>query len=236
MIGLNLLPDVKKEFLKAQKTRNTVISLSILSMFVAGGLTVFLALFVYVGQSAAINAVKDDINTKQKTLEGKTEITKYLTIQNQLSTLKLLEGKDYRILYSRLFDYLLQLNPAVPNDIQLGSAKVENDGTSIAIQGSTRDFHALDTFKNTLEKAKLTYVSGSESTEVNLFSEINLKSAALSQTNSKSFVSFEFELTYSREIFSPELTQFQLTVPKLTISDAQNNAPSELFGTSGGTN
>jgi len=84
MIGINLLPDVKKEFLKAQRTRNTVISLSILIMFVAGGLTVFLALFVYVGQTTAINVVKGDIDTKQKTLGEKPEITKYLTIQNQL--------------------------------------------------------------------------------------------------------------------------------------------------------
>lgn len=236
MIGLNLLPDVKKEFIKAQRTRNTVISLSILSMFVAGGLTVFLALFVYVGQNTAINVVKGDITKKQATLESKTEIAKYLTIQNQLGTLKVLESKDYRILYSRLFDYLLQLNPAAPNSVQLGSLKVLSEGSAINIQGTTSDFHALDTFKNTLEKSTLTYSSGTDSLQVALFSEVNLKSASLSQSNSKSFVAFEFDLTYSAEIFSPEITQFQLTVPKLTISDAQNNAPSELFGTNGGAN
>ena len=233
MIGLNLLPDVKKEFIKAQRTRNTVISLSILTMFVAGGLTVFLALFVYVGQSTAINAVKSDVSKKQTTLENKTEITKYLTIQNQLSALGVLHGNEYKILYSRLFDYLLQLNPSAPNNVQLGSVKVMNEGTSINIQGTTQDFHALDTMKNTLEKAKLTYKSGTESKEVPLFSQVNLKSASLSQTNTKSSVSFEFELTYTPDIFSPDVTEFQLTVPKQTISDAQNNAPSELFG---GTN
>jgi hypothetical protein len=236
MIGLNLLPDVKKEFIKAQRTRNTVISLSILSMFIAGGLTVFLALFVYVGQNTAINAVKADIDTKQVTLEGKAEIAKYLTIQNQLGTLKVLEGKEYRILYSRLFDYLLQLNPAAPNSVQLGSLKVLADGTSINVQGTTSDFHALDTFKNTLEKSMLSFSSGDETQEVNLFSKVNLKTAALSQSNAKSFVSFEFELTYSAEIFSPDVTQFQLTIPKQVISDSQNNAPSQLFGASEGSN
>lgn len=236
MIGLNLLPDVKKEFLKAQRMRNTVISFSILSMFVVGGLTVFLALFVYVGQGTAITLAKNDIKTKQATLEGKPEITKYLTIQNQLAALKVLHGDQYKVLYSRLFDYLPQLNPSAPNNVQLGSVKVASDGTTINLSGTTQDFHALDTFKNTLEQAKLTYKSGDETKEVSLFSNVTLKSAGLSQNNSASSVSFEFDLTYTPDIFSPSVTGFQLTVPKLVISDAQTNAPSELFGTSGGSN
>lgn len=236
MIGINLLPDVKKEFLKAQRTRNTVISLSILSMFIAGGLTVFLALFVYVGQGTAIKFVNDDIDKKQATLESKTEIAKYLTIQNQLAALRTLHGKDYKILYSRLFDYLPQLNPAAPNNIHLSSVRVTSDGTLVAVQGTTQDFHALDTFKNTLIEAKITYADGEETKEVPLFSEVTLKNAALAQIESGSAVSFEFELVYSGDIFSPELTNFQLVVPKLTISDAQNNAPSELFSTTGGSN
>lgn len=236
MIGLNLLPDVKKEFLKAQRTRNTVIGISILSIFIAGGLTVFLALFVYVGQSTAITAVKGDIAKKQKTLEGKTEITKYLTIQNQLKSLKVLHSKDYKVLYSRLLDYLPQLNPSAPNNVQLGSVKVMTEGASIGIQGTTQDFHAIDTFKSTLENARFSYKSGNDTVEVALFSEVILSSAALSRdNNNRSNVAFEFELTYSSEIFSPEVKEFQLIVPKLTISDAQNNAPSELFS-NGGSN
>lgn len=236
MIGLNLLPDIKKEFLKAQRMRNMVISLSILTMLVAGGLTVFLALFVYVGQGAVIEAAKRDITTKQAEFAGKAEVTKYLTIQNQLASLKVLHGVDYKTLYSRLFDYLPQLNPSAPNSVQLGSVTVMNEGTSIAIRGTTQDFHALDTFKNTLENAKLTYKSDNETKDVNLFSDVVLKSASLVQESSKSGVTFEFNLTYAAEIFSPELKDFQLTVPKLTISDAQNNAPSELFGGNGGSN
>lgn len=236
MIGLNLLPDVKKEFLTAQRMRNTVISLSILAMFVAGGVTVFLALFVYVGQNTAINLAKSDIDKKQKTLEDKAEITKYLTIQNQLKALKVLHSKDYKLLYSRLFDYLPQLNPTAPSSVQLSLVKVASEGDSISVQGATQDFRALDTFKNTLEKAKLTYKSGTDTVDTDLFSKVVLKSAALSQDSAKTNVSFEFTLTYNPEIFSPDVTEFQLTVPKLTISDAQNNAPSQLFGNSGGSN
>lgn len=235
MIGLNLLPDVKKEFIQAQRMRNTVISMAILSMLIAGGVTVFLALFVYVGQNTAINVVKSDIDKKQATFAAKPEVTKYLTIQNQLSTLKVLHNKDYKILYSRLLGYLPQLNPSSPNNVQLGLVKTDAEEALITIQGTTQDFHALDTFKNTLEQAKLSYQTGDETEEINLFSTVTLKSASLSQTASQSKVSFEFDLIYAPDIFSPEFTNYQVTVPKLTISDAQTNAPSELFG-SGGSN
>lgn len=236
MIGLNLLPDVKKEFIQAQRMRNTVISASIIAMFVAGGVTVFLALFVYVGQNTAIDAVKQDITKKQAVLVAKPEITKYLTIQSQLAALRVLHSKDYKVLYSRLLDYLPQLNPSAPNTVQLGAVKVLTDGATITIRGTTQDFQAVDTFKNTLEQATLTYTADAKQHAVNLFSKVTLTSAALSQSNSKSTISFEFELTYSPEIFSPEATAIQLTVPKLTISDAQTNAPSELFGSGGGSN
>lgn len=231
MIGLNLLPDVKKEFIKAQRTRNMVISFSILSMLIVGGLTVFLALFVYVAQNQAIGMVKDDINKNQKTLEGKPEINKYLTIQNQLAQLQTLHDKDHKEIYSRIFDYLVKLNPAAPYSVGLGSVKVMKDTNIIDIEGSTTtpQMQSLDVFKNTLEKATLTYTVDGEKKEVPLFSEVVLKSASLSQSGNNRGVSFEFELTYSSEAFWPNVKDVVLSVPKQAISDAQNNAPSELF-------
>lgn len=236
MIGLNLLPDVKKEFLKAQRTRNTVISLSILAMLIAGGVTAALVLFVYVGQNAAIGLTKSSIVNKQATLASKPEIGKYLTIQNQLDALKVLHGKDTEIVYSRLFDYLLQLNPAAPNNVQLGDVKIAKDGTTVAMQGTTKSFESLEIFKNTLENASVTYKVGGTSNTTKLFTDVKLKSASLSQDSSRRGVAFEFSLVYEPNAFSPEVTNIQLSVPKLTISDAQNNAPSQIFSDSGSSN
>lgn len=231
MIGLNLLPDVKKEFLKAQRTRNMVISFSILAMFIAGGFTVFLAVFVYVGQGKAIDMVKQDIAKNQTTLENKPEINKYLTIQSQLSALQSLHDKDHQVIYSRIFDYLVKLSPAAPYGVALGSVKVAKDTTTIDVQGSTnsQQMQGLDVFKNTLEKAKLSYTADGKTTEVALFSSVVLKSASLSQDGGAKGVSFEFELTYTPEAFWPNVTNIELIVPKQTVSDSQNNAPSELF-------
>lgn len=231
MIGLNLLPDVKKEFVKAQRTRNQVISFSLLSMMIAGGFVVFLGLFVYVGQGKAIDIVKSDIAKNEKTLEGKTEINKYLTIQNQLSQLQTLHDSSHVGEYSRLFDYLVKLNPAAPNSVGLGSVNLTQATSTITLQGATTSakVQSLDVFKNTLENAMLTYTYNGETLEKTLFSSVTLKSASLSQTSTSNVVSFEFELKYSPEAFWPGVTNVELVVPKQTISDAQTNAPSELF-------
>lgn len=231
MIGLNLLPDVKKEFLKAQRTRNMVISFSILAMFIVGGLTVFLAVFTYIGQGKAVDMVKQDIAKNQSTLESKPEINKYLTIQSQLSALQTLHDKDHQVIYSRIFDYLTKLTPAAPYSIGLGSVKMAQEANAIDIQGSTnsQQMQGLDVFKNTLEKAKLSYTVDGKTTQVAFFSSVVLKSAALSQDGGTKGISFEFELTYTPEAFWPNVTNIELIVPKQTISDAQNNAPGELF-------
>jgi len=44
MIEINLIPDVKQEFIRAQKVRNAAITFSILAGIVAGGIVVVLVL------------------------------------------------------------------------------------------------------------------------------------------------------------------------------------------------
>lgn len=225
MIGLNLLPDVKKEFMSAQRTRNFVISLSIVGMVVAIGVVVLLALVVHVGQETAINLQKDSIKKNQSELESKPEIEKYLTIQNQLKSLGVLHDQEHKFVYSRFFVYMVNLNPAEPNSVNLGNMKVASDTKTISLQGTTASFSGLNVFKSTLERAILKYRVEETDYEKPLFSEVTLKSAALSEVNNSSVVSFEFNLTYTPEAFQPNVTNPQLIIPRITISDSEQNAP-----------
>lgn len=235
MIGLNLLPDVKKEFIKAQRTRNTVIGISTMSMMIAVGLTIFLALFVYLGQTTAINLAKDDIASKQKELESKPEIGKYLTIQNQLNALNKLHGSENKIVYSRLLDYLPLVNPAPPNNFKVTTIKVTSEDTLIVLNGVSGDFQAVNVLKTTLENTKIVYKSDDSSKSIKLFSKVEVKSASLSKDSSVPGVTFEFALTYSKEAFSPDSKEIIIEVPKLTVSDSKDNAPVSLFEEGGDT-
>ena len=234
MIELNLLPDVKKEFINAQRTRNTVISLSILVTIAAGVITLLLAISVYGGQTAIIAVQTDSIKKKESELQKKPEINKYLTVQNQLKNIDSLHSS--KMIYSQLFGYLQSLNPAAPNNIALNSVKVSKDELSVELMGNVKDFAALTVFKTTLESASLKYSEGDsdQTTTSKLFDSVTLAEAGLKNTDSGAVVNFTIRLTYPAVIFAPSTKSPQVVVPSQVTSDADRNAPKEIFGSNPG--
>jgi DNA-binding helix-hairpin-helix protein with protein kinase domain len=113
MIQINLIPDVKREFIHAQKMRRATISISILVGIAAVGIIIALALVL--GSQAIYQAtLSSSIDSEYKKLSGTENINTALTIQNQLQTVSSLNGK--KSIDSRLLDVLAAINPAAPND------------------------------------------------------------------------------------------------------------------------
>ena len=231
MIELNLLPDVKKEYLNAQRTRNTVISGSIIATIAAGVITVILASTVYIGQNAVIALQKNSVKEKNEKLKSQPEIEKYLTVQNQLKHIAALH--DGKFLYSRAFTYLQALNPATPNNVALASVSLIKEGTTLDVEGTARNFEALTTFKATLESANLRYTTGDSTEEqsVRMFTTVSLLDAGLRTVDGGSLVGFRLQLTYPDTIFLKATKNGKVEVPSLVTSDGDRNAPKELFGT-----
>ena len=218
MIGLNLLPDVKKEHLKAQHSRNMVVGGSILTIFAAIGFTVLLAAFVFGGQKLVIDNLTKQITDNQEILSNKPDVDKYLTVQNQLSALEALH--DQKSIYSRVFSYLQKLNPAAPDSMVVTAVAVDKATSMISMQGTTADFKSLDVVQNTLKSAKVVYRQNETDNEKPLFSEVTLVSATLSQSgqNQAPVVTFDFQLAFLPEAFMPTATNIDIVVPKLTPS------------------
>ena len=164
MISINLLPDVKKELLRIRRERNLVVSISILA--VGGSIA---ALVVLGGILGGLNIAKvvmeNGINKNKATINSAIEdkqLNEYLTIQNQLAQIDGL--KDQQLVYSRIMDYLVELNPASPNNAELSTVSLEmSDGAVAAtLEGKTQDFEALNVYKTTLASAELVYEEKSE--------------------------------------------------------------------------
>lgn len=229
MIELNLLPDVKKEFLKAQRTRNTVVSGSIMASLIAGGLIAFLATTVYVAQAGMINNQRSQVKDLHSQLMGKSELNKYLAIQSQLEAVSKVSGG--RSLYSRLFDYLLQLNPSAPSNVTLYSVDIDKTASTMVLTGSASTFEAVNNYKNTLELATLTYTVAGAPTTKPMFSSVVADQPSLATDGGKTTASFKFTVTFEPDAYDPAITDVKVNVPKLVTSDADQNAPKDLFGT-----
>lgn len=230
MIELNLLPDVKKEFIKAQRTRNTVITGAIFTTIIAGGLVVLLALTVYGGQAVFIATRTNDIKKAQQELSSIPEIDKYLTVQNQLSNIDALHSDKY--LYSRIFTYLQQVNPSNPNNVALSSVEATKEGDTIAIKGTARNFDAVNIFQETMLQAQLRYKTDGTDQTMPLFQDVTLTNTALVNVDGRTLTTFEFTLTVDKTAFLASSTDVNVTVPSVTTSDADKNAPRAVFGTS----
>lgn len=230
MIELNLLPDVKKEFIKAQRTRNVVVSGAIITTIVAAGAVAFLATTVYGAQSLLITNLNKDIKNNHQKLASKNEINKYLAIQSQLESLDQVSGQ--RAIYGRVFDYLQQLNPAPPSNITIYSLELLQEGNSIKLTGSANNFEAVNNFKYTLENASLVFTKDGQEQKLPLFSAVVAGQPALTTTNGITLANFTFDLTYAPEAFSKDTPNPKISVPKLVTSDGDQNAPKELFGNS----
>ena len=225
MIELNLLPDVKKEFIRAQRTRNMVISGAIFVCIVAAGAVALLATTVYGAQNVWIANLKKEIN-------------KYLAIQSQLNALDI--KAQERSVYERLFDFLPQLNPAPPFNVTIYDFDLVKDTSTITMSGSADSFEAVNNFKYTLEQAKLKYkLEDGTTNETELFTNVTSSAPTLSTTNGGQVKAiFDFTITFTPEAFDQAHKDITIIVPKLVTSDGDRNAPKELFGvdpqTSGG--
>ncbi len=239
MIQLNLLPDIKKQLLHAQMQRNLVISVCIIITIVAGSVILLLG-GIMGGQALQKNNLTQSIEDSKTAIAKKqsdSQLDQYLTVQNQLSKISSL--KSQQLNYSRVFDYLRQLNPAAPNSVSLGSVKItapgsssstgttESTGVTIELQGETANYSSLNVFKSTLSLATFSYApkEGANVETKPLFVSVTVASSSL--TNDK--LSFSIIAVFDTAVFSSDSVDIKLDIPNETTSDSDRNSPSNIF-------
>ncbi|MEZ6330533.1 MAG: hypothetical protein R3B12_00730 [Candidatus Saccharimonadales bacterium] len=84
MIQINLLPSIKAEYVKAQRTKRTVITISIIAVAVSLGVVGLLSSVAYGTQQLQLNNLKNDIAKSEQNIKDVKDLDKILTIQNQL--------------------------------------------------------------------------------------------------------------------------------------------------------
>jgi hypothetical protein len=231
-IQLNLLPDIKKEFINAQKTRALVMSVSILVTLGAIGLSVLLFIYVTFLQQLQITLATDDIKTKTEQLNSTQDLSKYLTIQNQLAALPELHAS--KGLYSRLFTFLPVLNPSSPNNLVLSQLQVSGSDKLVSFTGTTKSFESLNIFVDTLRNAQVTYKDASAQSQTSkIFDTVLVQNSNIDKSGGKApGVSFTVRATYLDPVFDARNTDMTASVPNIKTSQSVTESP-KLFGGGG---
>lgn len=221
MVQFNLLPDVKLEYLKAQRTKRSVMMASISLTSLAVFVLILLFLIVNVFQKQHISNLDDDIQSKISQLEAVEDLDRVLTVQNQLNSLtQLHEGRPAA---SRLYDYLVQLTP---QDAKISEVSVDFAANSITISGSAGSLETVNRFTDIL---KFTEYSDGELSE-RAFSGVVLSEFGVEQGGNSSHgrTSYSIQFAYQPAIFDNTKT-VSLQVPSIISTRSVVETPTDLF-------
>jgi hypothetical protein len=240
MIEINLLPDVKREYLKLQHNKRLVFmacfalaAVALLFLGITGG--------IVVTQGVLKQSARDKIQTNytqlvsEKDSDGAPSINRLLTLQRDVVEVNQIYGE--LPVTSRLFDFFEQVNVPSPNNAILDRIVVTADGQiTAALAGSIASFSALDTYKASLQSAEFVSKQHPDKKDAQkLFDSVQVNSSSLS--SQRNVVSFRIQITFNPEAFEllttdggnqqVLLTGVRAYVPNQVTSDAQANT--EVF-------
>ena len=207
MIEINLVPDVKQELIKAQRIRFTVITSAIFVGVASVGVVVALALYIFGVQALRGVSLDNDIKKKGDDFAKVPDLSKTLTIQNQLAKISNLNNN--KNIDSRIFDFLVGVLPQ-PNNVQISDLSIDSSTKTITINGqSAEGYAAAEVFKKTIEGVKVGYIGindkpNTKPKQLALASDISLSDTSYGEDSSGvKVLRFTLSFTYVDELFSP---------------------------------
>ena len=232
MIQINLLPDVKRELIQAQRFRNIVISVSIVAAIVAVGVVVLLGVYVFGVQALRGKLSDDSIKTQFAKLSSQTDLDKALTLQNQIS--KVSASHENSTVDSRLFDILTTVISSSKQDIRVTTFSVDTTEGIITIEGEAPDgYKSLDALKKTLMATKFEYQTPgtTERQSIPLADQVMDGERSYGDSSSgDSVLRFNISFTYDPALLSRDSTTGKLIAPSVTnATDSALEVPSSIF-------
>ncbi|MBR3122493.1 hypothetical protein IKF28_03585 [Candidatus Saccharibacteria bacterium] len=154
---INLVPDIKGEMIKTLKLRNYIFFACIV---VAAASVVVTLLFGTIagGQSLAMNSKKEAIDKLSAKINSYTDLTDFLTIKDQLSSISSLNSNKQVL--SRTFDILSAMRPTGADTITISELSVNLseaeptfvfDAQANAGKEPYIDYNVLDSFKKSMQ-------------------------------------------------------------------------------------
>jgi Tfp pilus assembly protein PilN len=230
MIEINLVPDVKQELIKAQRIRSTVVSSAIFVAIVSVGIVALLAIYVFAVQTVRSAVADDAIKKGSAKLASVQDLSKTLTIQNQLTKISALHNQSK--IDSRIFDVLTAIIPPAPNEVQISNLTIDASTSVITMEGqASNGYSAVEIFRKTIEGAQVKFTSNGNDQTVSLASNVNTGDTSYGEDSSGAKVlRFTISFTYDEALFSPSSTNATVVISTQgNVTDSYIGLPQSIF-------
>lgn len=158
---ISLVPEVKRNMIKAMKFRNILLFCCIVLMAVSGGI-VMVMVTVWEGQNITMSGQDSRMKLMADKLTNYGSLSEFLTIQKQLKQIN--EIIDDKKVLSRVFPVLSVILPEGPDTISLSELTVNLDENTLIFDAQADakvspyiDYRVLESFKKSVSLMKYDY-------------------------------------------------------------------------------
>lgn len=222
MIQFNLLPDVKIEYVRAQRTKRLVMGTAVIATLSTFALFLLLLIAVQGVQKQNIKSLNSDIKKYSSELESTPDLNKILTIQNQLAALNNLHNK--KVVASRIFDVMQRTTPV---EVTISDHLVDFTANKMSITGAAVSLDRVNTFVDTLKFTKFVHNDNSSS---NAFSSVVLSQFGRDDKGS----TYTITLAFDPGIFAIA-EKGTVVVPTTVTTRSILGQPTDIFKNTGTT-
>lgn len=220
MLQLNLLPDVKQEYVHAYRTKRIVMAIAVLLSAVSFLVFVILLVIVDVVQKRDLNNLDKDIKLSSSQLKATPDLNQILTVQNQLNSLPALNSKKPAT--SRLFGYVQQLTPT---NAVINKLDIDYSLYTVTLTGTADSADTINTFVDTLKFTSYN-AQASDGTKTTAKAFSNVVLSLFNRNNTQA--TYTIALSFDPLIFDNTNTT-TLTVPNIISTRSEVNQPKALF-------
>lgn len=224
MVQFNLLPDVKLQYIRVQRTKNLVYTVATLVSVISLALFLIALVSVDILQKSELNSAGTSVDKASSQLKSISQVNNIITIQNQLKSLTSLHQN--KNITSRIFTYLPQVTPA---NVSINKLDLDLTKGTMDISGTANSQADVNTFVDTLKYA--TYKVASTDTPKAAFPSVVESGFSITPNN----ISYSISVQYDPKLFANNLldSQGKAQTPTLTVQKssaaAQLNPSSTLF-------
>lgn len=158
---ISLVPEVKRNMIKAMKFRNILLFCCIVLMAVSGGI-VMVMVSVWEGQNITMSGQDSRMKAMSDKLNNYGSLSEFLTIQKQLSQIN--QIIDNKKVLSRVFPILSVILPEGPDTISLSELTVNLDENTLIFDAQADakvspyiDYRVLESFRKGVSLMKYDY-------------------------------------------------------------------------------
>lgn len=206
MVQINLLPDIKKQYIKSQQIKHTVIVASVLISVVAFTIAALLFAYVRIVQPQHRANLQTDIDAAVSRQKEFPDAAKLVTIQNALKQIGQLQNS--RSITSRSFAYVASVTPL---DITYRSINYDSVSGLMTLTGTAKDTDITNELANNIKSATYTYQENNQEVTGKPFTSSRF-SSPISKSEEDGTVAFTMEIGIAPELFAENRSGIEIHV------------------------